>query len=537
MSGYYKVRGCSGFVRGSGGSAWRVLDIASFQVKAKKGLLVREGASLDTPEVETLDNGLSITCVEQKTVDGKVRLRLSAPIAGWASKKLMEFECGLGKRPTGETPWLRKLAAPEGAKKRLICFNWTGNRGGYGSSHSFKDWPKGLGGAFEVWEVQMAGRGARMKEPLAVDPAKLFKELAKALNKALRGGPPCVFLGFSFGAIIAAEVASRLDESPSYVVAVSCEGPAFAGRGATSMGQLDGAAFEALLKEKKGTEFILNGGEAMKKMYLPVVKADVTLEEAYAPPSSPLLRCPVLAYHGTKPGKDFEKTTVSRDDAALWLDATTERAASSVHSFDDDWYVLLHEKDCVKIITDLCTYSPPEKAAAETPANASPSYGDFEVTPLGGAAPVKLSSFPGKVHLLFNSASKCGMTPQLEGLQKLHAAVDGLTVLGFPCNQFGKQEPGTASDIADFYATKYGVQFPLFEKCDVNGSDAHPLFKFLKDTTAGQPVPVPPWNKGLPPDDVQWNFTKWLVVDGTPTKRYSYDVTPETIEADVKAAL
>ena len=150
--------------------------------------------------------------------------------------------------------------------------------------------------------------------------------------------------------------------------------------------------------------------------------------------------------------------------------------------------------------------------------------------------------------------------PQLAGFQKLHESITGLQVLGFPCNQFGKQEPGSADDIAKFYADKFGVTFPLFvlfprrpslrpwsfsprrdaraqAKGDVNGPDAHPLFTFLKEATAGKSVPVPPWNKGLPADDVQWNFTKWLIVDGKPTERYSFDVTPDMIEPDVRAAL
>ena len=94
--------------------------VGYYKVKAKKGLLVREGAALDTPEVTTLDNGLRITCEEEATVDGKVRLRLTSPVRGWASKKLMDFECKLGARPTGATPWLRKLAAPEKAEKRIV---------------------------------------------------------------------------------------------------------------------------------------------------------------------------------------------------------------------------------------------------------------------------------------------------------------------------------------------------------------------------------------------------------------------------------
>ena len=506
--------------------------VGYYKVKAKKGLLVREGAALDTPEVTTLDNGLRITCEEEATVDGKVRLRLTSPVRGWASKKLMDFECKLGARPTGATPWLRKLAAPDGAEKRIVFFNWTGNRGGYGSSHNFKDWPKGLAG-FECYEVQMTGRGARMKEKLRKEPAPLFDDVAAALDDALAGGPPCVFLGFSFGAIIAAEVGSRLRAAPlRLVVAVSCEGPAFPGRSATKMAALGDDAFEALLREKKGTEFILNGGEAMKKMYLPVVKADVALEEAYAPPAAPLLACPVLAYVGRKPGKDHEKTTVSEADAALWDGATT--AGAKVHVFEDDWYVLLHEADVTKIIADVATFY----YAAAPAAAAAPAYGDFAVAPLGGGGAVALSTYAARAHLIFNSASKCGMTPQLAGFQALQAKFgDRLQVLAFPCDQF-KQEPGSPAEIAAFYADKFGVTFPLFAKGDVNGPDAHPLFAFLKEATKDQAAPVPPWNnKGQAATDVMWNFTKWLVVDGTPTKRYSYDVKPEAIEADIAAAL
>jgi len=198
-------------------------------------------------------------------------------------------------------------------------------------------------------------------------------------------------------------------------------------------------------------------------------------------------------------------------------------------------YILLHPDDCGAIIGDLKAF---DVAAAPAPASrAAGGYGAFEAAPLAGGPAVPLASFAKRVHLVVNTASKCGMTPQLAGFQKLHETIPGLQVLGFPCNQFGAQEPGSADDIAALYADKYGVTFPLFAKGDVNGADAHPLFTFLKAATAGQPVPVPPWNKGLPADDVQWNFTKWLVVDGTPTKRYSFDVAPDKIEPDVRAAL
>ena len=376
-----------------------------------------------------------------------------------------------------------------------------------------------------------------MKETLETDSGKLFGDLAKALDEALSGGPPTIFLGFAFGAIIAAEVGSRLREQPRLVVAVSSEGPTFRGRAATSHRELDATAFEAMLEAKKGTEFILKGGDAMKKMYLPVVKADIALEETYAPPEAPILACPVVAYVGRKPGKDFEETTVSEADAALWLDATTAKDASRVVAFEDDWYILLHAEDCGRIVGDVAAFDVTAAPAAAEPAP-SGGYGAIKVTPLGKKEDVALSTFGKRVHVVVNTASKCGMTPQLGGFQKLADEIPGCQVLGFPCNQFHKQEPGDDAAIAEFYASKYGVTFPLFAKGDVNGDAAHPLFAFLKAATAGQAVPVPPWSKaGLPADDVQWNFTKWLVVDGKPTRRYSYDVAPDKIAPDVRAAL
>lgn len=156
-------------------------------------------------------------------------------------------------------------------------------------------------------------------------------------------------------------------------------------------------------------------------------------------------------------------------------------------------------------------------------------YG-FEFRSLGGEAPVSLEDFAGKVVLIVNTASRCGFTPQYAGLQQLHKtyAERGLVVLGFPCNQFGAQEPGNAPDIAQFCERNYGVSFPLSEKVDVNGTGAHPLFRFL---TAALPGVL-----GTQP--IKWNFTKFLVGrNGVPFKRYAPTTTPADLERDIEALL
>ncbi|MBM2815161.1 MAG: glutathione peroxidase [Ignavibacteria bacterium] len=142
---------------------------------------------------------------------------------------------------------------------------------------------------------------------------------------------------------------------------------------------------------------------------------------------------------------------------------------------------------------------------------------------------VELSSFKGKVLLIVNVASFCGNTPQYEGLQKLFSKYknQGFEVLGFPCNQFGKQEPGTADEIKEFCSTKYNVTFRLFEKIDVNGPSAHPLYNFLTHQT-GTPEPLP----------IKWNFAKFLIgKDGTIYKRYGHKIQPEELEADIISLL
>jgi glutathione peroxidase len=147
------------------------------------------------------------------------------------------------------------------------------------------------------------------------------------------------------------------------------------------------------------------------------------------------------------------------------------------------------------------------------------SIHDIDVRTLSGD-PVSLGSFSGKSLLIVNVASKCGMTPQYEGLQRLHEQYEdrGFAVLGFPCNQFGGQEPGTPEEIQDFCSTTYGVTFPMFSKIDVNGGSRHPLFADLTRSAdaAGRAGAI------------RWNFEKFLISpDGEVTARFRSDVRPE----------
>jgi glutathione peroxidase len=153
---------------------------------------------------------------------------------------------------------------------------------------------------------------------------------------------------------------------------------------------------------------------------------------------------------------------------------------------------------------------------------------DFTATRLlGGAAP--LSDYAGKVVLIVNVASHCGNTPQYEGLEALHERYGkcGLVVMGFPCNQFEGQEPGTAQEIADFCTGNFGVQFPLFGKIHVNGPNADPLYRWLKRETPGSDD-----------RDVEWNFAKFLVGrDGKPVKRFGDKFVPADIAPDIEKLL
>jgi glutathione peroxidase len=154
---------------------------------------------------------------------------------------------------------------------------------------------------------------------------------------------------------------------------------------------------------------------------------------------------------------------------------------------------------------------------------------DFSAETLSGK-PATLSGYKGKVLLIVNTASKCGFTPQYKGLEQLYLKYKdkGLEILGFPCNQFGGQEPGTASEIASFCEINYGVTFPMFSKVEVNGAGAHPLFVHLKGEAPGL----------LGSKDIKWNFTKFLVNrDGEVIDRYAPTTSPESIEKDIEKAL
>jgi glutathione peroxidase len=153
---------------------------------------------------------------------------------------------------------------------------------------------------------------------------------------------------------------------------------------------------------------------------------------------------------------------------------------------------------------------------------------DFTATAIDGSE-TDLATYDGQVVLVVNTASECGFTPQYAGLQELHDsyADRGFAVLGFPCDQFGGQEPGTEDEIAAFCERNYGVSFPMFAKVDVNGDDAHPLFAWLKQEKSG-----------LLGGAIKWNFTKFLVGrDGQVVDRYGPTTEPTALKDDIEAAL
>ena len=154
---------------------------------------------------------------------------------------------------------------------------------------------------------------------------------------------------------------------------------------------------------------------------------------------------------------------------------------------------------------------------------------DFSATSLSGEE-IPLKTFQGKVLLIVNTASKCGFTPQYAGLEELHKkfAARGFEVLAFPCNQFGGQEPGDAEDIRNFCSLTYNVTFPLFSKVEVNGKDAHPLFRFLKHAKPGL----------LGSESIKWNFTKFLVDRcGGVVGRFAPLTKPEELQTRIEALL
>jgi glutathione peroxidase len=143
---------------------------------------------------------------------------------------------------------------------------------------------------------------------------------------------------------------------------------------------------------------------------------------------------------------------------------------------------------------------------------------------------IEMSLYKDKVLLIINTASKCGFTGQYEGLENIYETYkdQGVEVLGFPCNQFGGQEPGSDSEIQEFCKMKFGIKFPVFSKIDVNGDDAHPLYEYLKSQAPGL----------LGSEKIKWNFTKFLVArDGTVLKRYAPTDKPEKIQKELEKLL
>lgn len=149
---------------------------------------------------------------------------------------------------------------------------------------------------------------------------------------------------------------------------------------------------------------------------------------------------------------------------------------------------------------------------------------EYSVKDINGQE-VNLAQYKGKVLIIVNVASKCGFTPQYQGLEELFEEYKGdVVVLGFPCNQFGQQEPGDANEIKNFCSLTYNVKFPLFEKIDVNGANSHPLYEFLKTSKPGI----------LGTEAIKWNFTKFLIdKNGEVVKRYAPNDKPEIIKQDL----
>ena len=153
---------------------------------------------------------------------------------------------------------------------------------------------------------------------------------------------------------------------------------------------------------------------------------------------------------------------------------------------------------------------------------------DFNATSLAGED-TPLKRFEGKVLLIVNTASACGFTPQYKGLEALQQTFGArdFSVLGFPCNQFGRQEPGSAAEIGQFCSSNYAVSFPMFDKIDVNGDGAHPLYQYLKGEKSG-----------LLGSSIKWNFTKFLIDrSGKVVGRYAPTTTPEALTKDIEALL
>lgn len=156
------------------------------------------------------------------------------------------------------------------------------------------------------------------------------------------------------------------------------------------------------------------------------------------------------------------------------------------------------------------------------------SFYNFSAKDINGKE-VSMEDYKGKVVIIVNTASKCGFTPQFEGLENLYKKYkdEGLVILGFPCNQFGNQDPGEDGEIKTFCELNYGVTFPMFSKVEVNGEDAHPIYKWLKEEKGG-----------LLGEDIKWNFSKFILDrNGNVVKRYGSNKKPENMEKDIEELL
>ncbi|HIC78529.1 MAG TPA: glutathione peroxidase [Sulfurovum sp.] len=177
------------------------------------------------------------------------------------------------------------------------------------------------------------------------------------------------------------------------------------------------------------------------------------------------------------------------------------------------------------ILLTLLFLIPLSTQAGETMSDKNNTFYDFNATSIIGEN-ISMSKYKGKVVLVVNTASKCGFTPQYKGLQELYEShkANNFTILGFPCNQFSEQEPGTHEEIQNFCNINYDITFPLFEKIEVNGDNTHPLYKFLKSEATGFM-----WTKSI-----KWNFTKFLIdKKGKVITRYGSSTTPKEIEKDI----
>lgn len=365
--------------------------------------MVREGVELKSAQTsERLSTGATIE--ELALVGERLNYKLlegTGPAEGWVSLKVSgkEIVTPAAAGPADPADWPATHAAavsggpvettiraagpvispvgkPAGkARMRLVIFPWTGNRGGAGAMNNFMKWGKTLNEAIpETWEICQAnypGRGTRGKEANHLDAVASATEQVDALEKA--GSCPTVFLGFSFGAIIAYEAAqlmAKRGQQPLGVVVVSAEHPGWDGRkagagaGGSATKDMSDDDFEKMLHEKGGTEAILTNPD-MKKMFMPVIKSDMIMEEAYgsAPPEHPKLACPVLVFRGK------ECPIIPRAEVDPWMEVTgcgegtptrVEELSSGLKPAPEmgqpwlsDWYLLQGEASQAEILKTL----------------------------------------------------------------------------------------------------------------------------------------------------------------------------------------